>query len=81
MLYYDRIDVSEGTGANKTSASKDCDVCGIFLNYNFKVQPNVWNSYHDLLMILILILLSDIAILSIKSSDYRSIVSLAKIKL
>ena len=54
---------------------------GIFLNYNFKVQPNVCNSYHDLLMILILILLSDIAILNIKSSDYYSIVSLAKIKL
>ena len=27
MLYYDRIDVSEGTGVNKTSESKECDVC------------------------------------------------------
>ena len=27
MLYYDRIDVSEGTDANKTSASKECDIC------------------------------------------------------
>ena len=26
MLYYDRIDVSEGTGVNKTSESKECDV-------------------------------------------------------
>ena len=27
MLYYDRIDVSEGIDINKTSASKECDVC------------------------------------------------------
>ena len=27
MLYYDRIDVSEGTDVNKTSASKECDFC------------------------------------------------------
>ena len=35
MLYYDRINVSE---RNKTSASKDCDICHClyFLNYNFK---------------------------------------------
>ena len=26
MLYFDRIDVSEGTDVNKTSASKECDV-------------------------------------------------------
>ena len=27
MLYYDRIDVSEGIDINETSASKECDVC------------------------------------------------------
>ena len=27
MLYFDRIDVSEETDVNKTSASKDCDIC------------------------------------------------------
>ena len=27
MLYYDRIDVSEGIDVNKTSASKLCDIC------------------------------------------------------
>ena len=26
-LYYDRIDVSEGIGINKTCASKECDIC------------------------------------------------------
>ena len=27
MPYYDRIDVSEGIDVNKTSASKECDIC------------------------------------------------------
>ena len=30
MLYYDRIDVSEGIYVNRTSASKEGYVCGIF---------------------------------------------------
>ena len=27
MLYFNRIDVSEGTDVNKTSASKECNIC------------------------------------------------------
>ena len=27
MLCFDRIDVSEGIDINKTSASKECDIC------------------------------------------------------
>ena len=27
MLEYDRIDISEGIDVNKTSASKECDIC------------------------------------------------------
>ena len=27
MLYFDRIDVSEGTDVNKTSASEESDIC------------------------------------------------------
>ena len=27
MLYFDRIDVSEEIDVNKTSASKECDIC------------------------------------------------------
>ena len=52
MLYYDRIDVSEGIDVNKTSVSKECDICHYwyFLNYSFKFKPNVCNRYHDLLM-------------------------------
>ena len=53
MQYYDRIDVSEGIGVNKTSASKEFDICHYWyiLNYSFKFQPNVCNRCHDLLMI------------------------------
>ena len=52
MLYYDRIDAFEGIGVNKTSASKECDICHYwyFLNKGFKFQPNVWNRCLDLLM-------------------------------
>ena len=52
MLYFDKIDVSEGIDVNKTSASKECDICHYwyFLNYSFKFQPNVCNGCHDLLM-------------------------------
>ena len=43
MLYFDRIDVSEGNDVNKASASKECDICRYwyFLNKGFKFQPNV----------------------------------------
>ena len=27
MLHYDRIDISEEIDVNKTSASKECDIC------------------------------------------------------
>ena len=76
MLYFDRIDVSERIDISKTSASKECDICHywFFLNYSFKFQPNVCNRCHDLLMMSVN--LSDIAILSIKGSDCRCIISL-----
>ena len=76
MLYYDRIDVSEEIDVNKTSASKEYDICHYwyFLNYSFKFQPNVCNRYHDLLMMSIN--LSNVAILNIKGTDYRYIISL-----
>ena len=52
MIYYDRIDVSEGIDVNKTSASKEYDVSSYwyFLTYSFKFEPNVCNRCHDLLM-------------------------------
>ena len=76
MLYYDRIDISEGIDVKKTGASQECDICHYwyFLNYSLKFQPNVCNRCHDLLMMSVN--LSEIAILKIKSSDYRCIISL-----
>ena len=52
MLCYDRIEVSEVIDVNKTSASKECNICHYwyFLNYNFMFQPHVCNWCHDLLM-------------------------------
>ena len=70
MLYYDRIDVSEGIDINKTSASKESDIYhySYFLNKGFKFQPYVCNKSHDLLMVSMN--LSDTAFLNIKSSDF-----------
>ena len=63
-ILLDKIDVFEGIDANKTSPSKECDICHYWyvLNYSFK-----FHDYHDLLMMPMS--LSDIAILNIKRSD------------
>ena len=68
MPYDDRIDVTEGIDANKTTASKES------LKYSFNFQPNVCNRCHDLFMMSIN--LSDIVVLNIKGSDHRCIISL-----
>ena len=62
--YYDRTD-----DINKTSASKECDICHCwyFLNKVFKFQPYVCK-FHDLLIMSMN--LSNIAILNIKGCDY-----------
>ena len=52
MLYYDRFDVSQGIDVNKTSESKECDICHYwyFLDKGFNFQPHVCNGCHDVLM-------------------------------
>ena len=49
---YERIDISERIDVNKTSASKECDICRYwyFLDEEFKFQTYVCNSCHGLLM-------------------------------
>ena len=71
MLYYDRIDVSEGIDVNKTYELKDCDICHYwyFLDKGFKFQPYVCNGCHDVLMMSIN--LCDIAILNNHGVDYN----------
>ena len=76
MLYYDKIEVSKGIDVNKTSASKEPDICHYwyFLNYSFTFQSNVCSRCHDLLIMYIN--LSDVIILNIKGCDYCCIISL-----
>ena len=52
MLYYDRIGVSESIDVNKTSESKECDICHhwYFLDKGFNFQPHIYNECHNLLM-------------------------------
>ena len=52
MLYYHAIHVFEENDVNKTSESKECNICHYwcFLNEGFKFQPNVYNGCNDLLM-------------------------------
>ena len=51
MLEYDRIDLSEGINANKTNASKECDICHYwyFVDEDFKYEPYLCNGCHDLM--------------------------------
>ena len=67
MLCYDRIDTSEGIDVNKTSASKECDICPYwyFFDKGFK--------FHDVLMMSISV--KDIAILNIRGVDYCCIIN------
>ena len=51
MLQYEKIDVSEGIDVNKTSASKECELCHywFFKDIGFKFEEHVCNKCHDLL--------------------------------
>ena len=68
MLEYDRIDISEGIDVNKTSASKECDICHYwyFKDIGFKYEPYLCNGCHDLmqkqlvLMMLLLIMWKEV---------------------
>ena len=75
MLYYDKTVVSEVIDFDKTSASKECNICHYwyFLNKGFKFQSYVCNGCHDLLMLSMN--LSDIAILNINGSNYHCIIN------
>ena len=52
MLYYDRRDIFKGVEINKTSASKECDICHYwyFLDEGFQFQRYVRNGCHDIWM-------------------------------
>ena len=75
MLYYDRIEVSDGTNVNETSESKDCDICHYryFLPIGFNFQPNACNRCLDVLMMSLN--LNSIVILNINGAEYRCIIN------
>ena len=73
MLQYEKIDISEEIDINKTSASKECMLCHYwyFKDVGYKFEPHVCNKCHDVLMTAYE--LKNIAILNVKSVDYRCI--------
>ena len=84
-IFRKKIDVSEGIDVNKTSASKQCNVCHYwyFLIYSFKFQPNLCNRSHDLLMISMdfsdIAVLGDIEIKKQKLHQYKRPISIKNI--
>ena len=71
MLEYDRIDISEGIDVNKTSASKECDICHYwyFQNIDFKYEPYLYNGCHDLMQKALSF--NNVVIVYIKAKAYR----------
>ena len=74
-VIYDRTYISEGIDVNKTSKSKECNICHYyhFSDRGLTFQPNVCNGCHDLLMMSMK--LSCVNILDIKDFDYRVLLS------
>ena len=73
MLKYEKNDVSEGIDVNKTSASKECELCHywLFKDVGFKFEEHVSNRCHDLLTMAYS--LKNIAILSAKGATFRCV--------
>ena len=72
-MQYNKIHASGGTYVNKTSASKECELCHywFFKDIGFKFEEHICNKCHDLLTIAHS--LKDIAILSTKYATFRCI--------
>ena len=70
MLEYDRTDISEGIDVNKTSSSKECDICHYwyFKDISSKYEPYLCNG-HDLMQKAMSF--NDVAIIYVKGSAYR----------
>ena len=71
MVEYKRIDISEGVDINKTSLSKECDICHcwFFKDIGFKYEPYLCNGCNDLMQKTMSF--NNIAIVYIKGSAYR----------
>ena len=71
MLEYERIDISEGIDFNKTSLSKECDICHYqyFKNIGFKHEPYLCNGFHDLMQKAMSF--NNVSIVNVKGNAYR----------
>ena len=71
MLEYDRIAISEGIDVNKTSLSKECDMCRYryFKDIGFKYEPYLWNGCHDLMEKAMSF--KNVAVVYVKRNAYR----------
>ena len=71
MLQYQKVDISEGIYVNKTSASKECELCHywFFKDIGFKFEERVCNRCHDILTMAYS--LKNVAILSAKGATFR----------
>ena len=71
MLEYDRIDISEGIDVNKTSLSKECDICHYwyFKDIGFKYEKYLCNGCHDLMQKAMSF--NNVAIVYVKGNAYR----------
>ena len=72
MLEYYRIDISEGTGINKTSKSKECKFCHYcyFKDIGYKYKPYLCNGCHDLMQ-KAMSYNNNVAIVYVKGNAYR----------
>ena len=72
MLKYDRIYILGGIDVNKSNdKSKECHIChfSYFLYKNFTYEQHLCDGCHDLIQKAMSF--NDVAIVSIKGSDYR----------
>ena len=71
MLEYDRIGISEGIDVNKTSLSKEYDICHYwyFKNIGFKYELILCNGCHDLMHKAMSF--NNVAIVYVKGNAYR----------
>ena len=73
MLQYEKISISEGIDTNKTSASKECELCHYwyFKDVGFRFETHVCNKCHNVLVTAYE--LKNVAILNVKGVDFRCI--------
>ena len=70
MLEYEKIDISEGVGVNKSGNSKECSICHFcyFNDKNFNYEPYLCNGCY---MSMKVISIKNLAIIYSKGNAYR----------